>query len=58
MDRSRWVKLAPLKRNEEIVDRGGLLIALWDGRRTGGTFYTVEYARRRGVEVREWEPQP
>jgi hypothetical protein len=56
-----WVKAAPLKRDEEMVDgRVGeppidLLIALWDGRETGGTWYTKCYAEYRGIPFRVWE---
>ncbi|MDI6824641.1 MAG: DNA-processing protein DprA [Bacillota bacterium] len=41
----------PHARNRWMVDRSGLVIAVYDGRRQGGTFRTVEYARRRGVPV-------
>jgi hypothetical protein len=69
-----WVKVAPLKRNEGMIDGigravrpvqprsevpytpAGLVVVLWDGRQTGGTWYTREFARWRGVEVREWSP--
>ena len=44
-------RLAPLKRTEEIVHLSGLLVALYDGRESGGTAYTVEYARKRSVPV-------
>jgi hypothetical protein len=43
--------VAPLKRNEEIVHLCGLLVALYDGRPTGGTAFTVAYALKRGVWV-------
>ena len=35
---------APLKRNDEMVSRADVVIALCDGRRTGGTYYTVQEA--------------
>lgn len=47
---------APLVRNRQIVDRCDLLIACYDGRERGGTYYTVRYAREQGKEVRIWEP--
>lgn len=43
--------VAPLKRNELIVDKAQLLIACYDGRKRGGTFYTINYARRQGIPV-------
>lgn len=44
-------RVAPLKRNEAIVDRVDLLVALYDGRETGGTHHTVKYAKSR-VKIR------
>jgi len=41
----------PHARNRWMVDRSGLVIAVYDGRKSGGTYRTVEYARRRGVPV-------
>ncbi len=40
------VKLAPLKRNEMIVDKSDIIVALYDGRTKGGTYYTIKYARK------------
>lgn len=40
-------KLAPLKRNELIVDICERVFVGWDGRRYGGTFYTYTYAVER-----------
>lgn len=37
-------KIAPLKRNEEIVNRCDKLVACYDGRTTGGTVYTIKLA--------------
>lgn len=45
----RW---KPLARNRWMVERSKLVIAVHDGRRHGGTWYTVQYARQRGVPVR------
>ena len=38
-------------RNRQIVDGCDTLICYYDGRKTGGTKYTVEYARKKGVNV-------
>lgn len=38
------------RRNEWMVDRAGMMLALWDGS-WGGTFNCVEYARKRGVQI-------
>lgn len=39
------------RRNRFMVDRADVLIAVHDGSYTGGTAYTVEYARRKGKEI-------
>lgn len=49
-------KKAPLARNEEMVDVSDLVVAVWDGREYGGTYYTKAYADRRGVPVRVISP--
>jgi hypothetical protein len=40
-------KVAPIMRNFVIVDRGDILYALWDGRKAGGTYRTVQYAEEK-----------
>jgi hypothetical protein len=45
-------RVAPLRRNDKIVGQVDLLVACWDGRKTGGTFYTVRKAEGQGVPVR------
>jgi hypothetical protein len=42
---------APLKRNETIVDMSDMLVACYDGRQAGGTYFTVEYAKRLGKQI-------
>lgn len=44
---ARHGKSAPLVRNREIVDGCQLLIACYDGRKSGGTYYTITYAQKR-----------
>lgn len=44
-DYERYGKRAPLIRNDEIVNRGDLLVALHDGRIGGGTYYTIQKAK-------------
>lgn len=44
-------KVAPLIRNEWMVDRSKIVYACYDGRSRGGTLYTRNYARRKGVPV-------
>ncbi len=42
---------APIKRNHHMVDIALLVVACWDGRTTGGTFDTKEYAISKGTGV-------
>ena len=39
------------ERNRELVDRSSLLFAVHDGLTSGGTRYTIEYARKQNVPV-------
>lgn len=39
------------ERNEAMVDACDVLVGVWDGRRTGGTWNCIEYARRVGREL-------
>jgi len=39
-------------RNRQIVDGASLIVAMWDGRKGGGTVYTINYARKKGLEVK------
>ena len=43
------------KRNRHLVDHSGVCVA-WCTRDTGGTAYTVNYARQQGLEVRLLNP--
>ena len=46
------------KRNEWMVDNCDVLIAVWDGLPSGGTYNCVEYAKQVGKEIRRISPQP
>lgn len=48
----KYGKEAPLKRNLEIIKTGDFLVALYDGRKFGGTFFTLKEAKKMGKEVR------
>ncbi len=39
-----------------VEESRGILLAMWDGRRTGGTFDTVRKAARRGLPVLHLDP--
>jgi hypothetical protein len=42
---------APFIRNHKIVEMASLLIACYDGRLSGGTFYTIGIARKLGIPI-------
>ena len=44
-------RAAPLKRNTEMLAQADLVVALYDGRHTGGTYSTIQKARKVGVPV-------
>lgn len=46
-------RIAPLKRNEKMVDLPGVVavVACYDGRLKGGTYQAIGYARKKGIEV-------
>jgi len=44
-------KIAPLKRNEQIVDACDCLLALWDGT-SRGTKFTIDLAVKKGKPVK------
>lgn len=47
----RYGKSAPLRRNDEMLKVAEIVVALWDGRKTGSTFYTVKRAEQAGLPV-------
>lgn len=54
-DYTQFNTQAPLIRNCEIVFQSDLIYACYDGREKGGTFYTINYAKKLGKEVRYLE---
>ena len=53
----RWgSKLAPIKRNQAIVDQVDFLVACYDGRTSGGTYQTIQYAVAHKVRVMRIQP--
>lgn len=51
-DYNRFGDAAPLIRNRDILHGAKLLVALYDGRKSGGTLYTIQEARRQGISIR------
>ena len=49
LPKARW---AYLRRNDRLLDDADLLVAFTDGRKSGGTAYTIGEAHNRGIEVR------
>ena len=47
----RYGRLAPLVRDREIVDQCERLVACYDERHHGGTYYTVNYARKNKLSI-------
>ena len=39
------------KRNARIVELGDICVCYWDGRKMGGTFQTVNMAKKKGVQI-------
>lgn len=44
-------------RNRGMVDRSSLVVAVWNGTESGGTFTTVQYARRKGKDIIVMDPE-
>ena len=40
-----------LKRNRFMVDNSNFVISVWDGRRRGGTYYTLNYAQKLNRQI-------
>lgn len=49
---------APLRRNDDIVKVSDILVACYDGRRRGGTLYTINRAKEKGIEIVYVTPVP
>ena len=39
------------KRNEYMVDNSDLVLAFWNGEESGGTYYTLSYAKKKNKRV-------
>lgn len=49
-------RAAPLIRNRTIVDMCRIIFACYDGRKSGGTYYTINYAQKSGKQIVIHEP--
>ena len=42
-----YTRFCMLKRNEYMVDKSDLVLAYWNGEENSGTWYTIQYAKRK-----------
>ena len=47
----RYFKGCMQKRNRYMVDKSDLVLAIWNGSETGGTWNTIKYARSKNKEI-------
>ena len=56
-DYAKFGRLAPLIRNQAIIDACTLVVAFWDGR-SKGTAHSLRLAKRRGIKMVVIVPLP
>jgi len=44
-------------RNRYMVDKSDIILAFWNGEKSGGTWNTIEYARKKNREIRYVMPE-
>lgn len=49
----RYIPQCFFLRNRYMVDKSSRIIAVYDGREKGGTFYTIQYAQKEDKEIQE-----
>jgi len=55
-DYTKYGRIAPHIRNRSIVDSADMVIACYDGRTSGGTYQTIQYARQQKKQVIIYAP--
>ena len=50
-----YFKNCMLLRNNFLIDNSSLLLAYYDGRKKGGTYYTVNRAKKSGIDIEYFE---
>ena len=55
---NKYARDVYLQRNRYMVEQSQRIIAVYDGRKNGGTAYTIRYAQAQGKEVREIQIAP
>ena len=48
----RYTPECMLKRNRYMVDKSDLVIAVFNGIKSGGTWYTINYAQKKNKTIR------
>ena len=46
-----YTRFCMLKRNEYIVDKSDLVLAYWNGEKSGGTWHTINYAKQKNKSL-------
>lgn len=46
-----WSKQCYTIRDRAMVDDSDVVLVVWDGQKGGGTYYTMEYAKKKGKEM-------
>ena len=46
-----YFRACMLVRNDYMVDHSDLVLAIWNGEQTGGTWHTIQYAKVKGKQV-------
>lgn len=44
-------KIAPLKRNDIIIDESDIVFAIWNEEQKGGTYYTINHSKKANKKV-------
>ncbi len=55
-DYKSYGRSAPIIRNKEIVNQSDIVFALYDGRLSGGTFFTINFAEKNNKKVIRLKP--
>ena len=46
-----YTRFCMQKRNEYMIDKSDLVLAFWNGDRSGGTWNAIQYAERKGKKI-------
>lgn len=55
-DYKEYGKIAPLKRNDKIINYADMVIAFWNGK-SNGTRYVIKECRRKGKKIKVYMPK-